>query len=169
MVKRQFQVLQPLGPEVNIALERIVPELIRRAIAKGVIRAAEEAKIRPLDALDFGKTTKKFTHTFAAADTWEKYVDAYTIGDCVIGIVGVASDSTSPKLIDIRFSVGVPLRPILQTGTLQAMYVQEEKKVLLKEGEEVYYEKGDKATIELYGTATGAESFILIGLVCEKA
>jgi hypothetical protein len=165
---RQFLVLQPTGPELNFALERLVPELVRRAIAKGVIRTPDEARVRPLDALDLGKTTKAFSHTFAADNTWEKYVDAETIGDMVIGIVGIASDSADKRLLDVRFSVGVPLRPIFQTGTLQAMYVQEEPKALFKSGEEPIFEKGDKATIEVYGRSTGEESFVLLGLVVEK-
>jgi hypothetical protein len=34
--------------------------------------------------------------------------------------------------------------------------------------DDVKYDKGDKATIELIGRATGSEKFVLLGLVVEK-
>jgi hypothetical protein len=164
-MQRQYVLLEPTVADLRGRLPAIESDLVARAIAKGIIRSAAEAKIRPLDALDLGKTTKEFVHSFASTN-WEKYVDAETIGDMCITIFGLANLSADPKLLDVRFSVGVPLRPIFQTGTLEASYVQTEPKVVFTD--DVKYDKGDKATIELIGRATGSEKFVLLGLVVEK-
>jgi hypothetical protein len=165
-VKRQYSILEPLPTDIRNRLVAIEGDLIHRAIAKGIIRTPDEAKIGPIDATDFGKTTKQFVHSFSSADTWEKYVDAQAIGDAVMTIVGIANLSADPKLLDISFSVGVPLRPLFQSGDLEAAYAQTEPKVLFTE--DVKYDKGDKATIEVMGRATGSEKFVLMGLKCEK-
>lgn len=169
MAQVWYPVLEPAGGDIRGRLLMVTDELVARAIAKGIIRNPTEAKIRPLNAqdLDSTKTTEAFSHSFSSANTWEKYVDAKTVGDAVITIVGLANLSASPKLLEARFGVGTPVRSQFQTGLLTPMYVQEEAKVLFTE--DVKYDKGDKVTIELLGSATGTEDFALIGLLVEKA
>jgi hypothetical protein len=164
-----YTILQPTSGDIRGRLAELETNLIQRAIAKGIIREPGEAKIRPLNAqdLDSTKPSEAFSHSFSDADTWEKYVDTKTVGDMVITIVGLANLSDDPKLLDMRFGVGTPVRSKFQTGLLTPMYVQEEKKVLFTRN--VEYDKGDKVTIEVLGSATGEEKFALIGLVCEKA
>jgi hypothetical protein len=164
-----YPIFEPTSGDIRSRLAGLENSLIQRAIAKGIIRDPSEAKVRPLTAqdLDSTKPSEAFSHSFSASNTWEKYVDAKTVGDMVITIVGLANLSDSPKLLDVRFGVGTPVRSKFQTGLLTPMYVQEEKKVLFTK--DVEYDKGDKVTIEVLGSATGTEDFALIGLVCEKA
>jgi hypothetical protein len=165
-MKREYILPQVEGPDIRARLAGIEAELINRAIKKGIIREAKEARIRLLDATDFGKPTREFTHTFSAAHVWEKWADAVEVGDKIICIVGAYNYNANPKTNSIRFGVGVPVRPVFEAN-VDPMYVQQEPKVLFTD--DVFYEKGDKVTIELYGTATGDDTLSLLGLVCEKA
>jgi len=166
-LERHFPVLQPTAAELNSILQEVAPILHRRAVAKGIVRPEDICRISALNAFDLGQKVGTFEHTFTAAHTYEKYVDAYTLGDMCIAIVGIASDDADPGLYGVRFSVGVPLRPITEQK-FQAMLMQKEPKIIFKRERVVYYDKGDRVTIELIGRRTGAESFILLGLKAEK-
>jgi len=170
--QRTYTLLEPSPADIRARLVAVERELVSRAIAKGIIRSAGEARIRDLEGEDLGLDTEVFVHSVTAANTWEKYydgtkrIDAVTIGDMIICIVGMYNDAADPKSIKVRYSVGVPLRPILEVS-FQPVYVQDQPKLLLTK--DVWFEKGDKATIEVYARATGADGLAFLGLVCEKA
>lgn len=165
-MKREYTLLQVGRPDIISRIASVEPDIVSRAIKLGVIKNPEEARVRTLDARDLGKTVAYFQHTFAAANTMEKYVDAYEVKGKVICIFGVAFTGAK-NLVNIRFGKGVPVRPVFETGLVDAAYVQQEPKVLFSE--DVWVEPGEKLTIEVEGRDTGAENFVLMGLVCEKA
>ncbi|MEM2234023.1 MAG: hypothetical protein QXP81_10855 [Nitrososphaerota archaeon] len=166
-MKREYTLLQVGRPDIISRIASVEPDIVSRAIKLGVIKNPEEARVRTLDARDLGKTVAYFQHTFAAANTMEKYVDAYEVKGKVICIFGAAFTSDLQNLVNIRFGKGVPVRPVFETGLVDAAYVQQEPKVLFSE--DVWVEPGEKLTIELESRAIGAENFVLMGLVCEKA
>jgi len=160
------------APQIRARLMALKEELIRRALAKGVIKTRGEAVIRDLlPETDFGLANEVWVHSQAAANTWERYYDgtkrieAVLVEDKVIGIIGMRNDAADPKVVVIRFGLGWPLTVVRGVFHVQSQYLEPE--IIALFSKDIIYEKGEKITIEVYGRAAGADGTAFIGLVCE--
>jgi len=153
-------------------LTALEAELIRRAVDQkiGGITQPGEVEVTQISPVeDFGKTTEDWTYTYTADQTWERYISAYDIGERVIGIIGIKFLSATPYLAAARFGLGWPLTFIKGWFHVEDAHTEPQAIVVFKSP--VIFNKGDKATIEVYGRydATGVtEKFAFIGLVARK-
>jgi len=147
-------------------------ELVRRAVAQKIagVEKAEQVEVTQISPdVDLGKTVEDWTYTYTAAQTWERYIQAYDIGEKVIGIIGVRFLSATPYLVAVRFGLGWPLTFVKAYFHVEDAHTEPECIALFRFP--VIFDKGSLATIEVYGRAGAAgvtEKFAFIGLVARK-
>jgi len=158
--------------EVSAKLVALRTEIVRRAVEQKIagITLPEQVEVTQISPVeDLGKTVEDWTYTYTAAQTWERFIEAYDIGERIIGIIGVRILSPNPYTIVVRFGLGWPLTFI--KGWFHIESGHGEPQVMVVFEQPIIFNKGDKATIELYGRAgaTGVtERIEFVGLAARK-
>lgn len=115
-----------------------------------------------LPAEDLGLPSEEWAHTFAAANTWETFVDQKVGDEKFIVIYGYTNTSSTPVTVAAKFYNGASIMKVIH---LQSVYAQQEPFAYF---DPAVWAEGDSMKIELYGNAAASDNPVFLGFVAVR-
>ncbi|MEM2525574.1 MAG: hypothetical protein QXI49_05265 [Candidatus Methanomethylicaceae archaeon] len=155
--------------EIQARREALARELVRRMVAKGVVKSGDEVAIRDiLPKTDLGYTYEKWETASLPAYTYTAVVSQRLPANKMIGFYGVqdlAGGLDTGITAVIRFKIGPGAARVLDVWQIQKIESEKEKEGISEK--DVIYENQEYMTVEFYNVATGVSNVALLGLVAE--
>jgi hypothetical protein len=171
-----------LSPASIEALEKAVErELLRRAVAQKVVTSEAEAVVRDLTASDLNGVSGELWAEYCSAASYntvfsgqllnpDKCVAIYGLGDGFLTRCSAAAPTSGGAAIPpgktLKFGLGAGPAVIKDIWDVSKIRTNPNRKQIFTHTP-IYYDKGDKFTIQLRGDREAIDHVILIGKVCE--
>lgn len=155
--------------EIQARREALARELVRRMVAKGVVKSVDEVALRDiLPRTDLGFANEKWETDTLPAYEYTPVVEQRLPANRMIGFYGVQDLSggldTGITAV-VRFKIGPGAARVLDIWQVQKIQSETEREGISEK--DVIYENQEYMTVEYYNIDTGVSNLMLLGLVAE--